>query len=175
MKGCLVWQACAALLGLKGWKERSLNLEAPYRSTHPDIDATSTGLLEGDRPASRAALAQRRARNGAHFAGREETLNKSACGGSQRFPPHLTSPKRTEQMLRQECALDGIANSLWTSLEGEDGGTKPGNDAVLAAWLKTFMGATEKPWTVEKRRVSAQDPNENEMKLLGWGAQLIHN
>lgn len=54
-------------------------------------------------------------------------------------------------------------------LEGEDGGTKLGNDAVLAAWLKTFMGATEKPWSVEKRRASAQDPNENEMKLLGWG------
>jgi len=31
------------------------------------------------------------------------------------FPP-LTSPKRTEQMLMQESVLDGIDNSLWTSV-----------------------------------------------------------
>lgn len=47
--------------------------------------------------------------------------------------------------------------------------TKPGNDAGLAVWLKTFMGATEKPWSVEKRGVSARGPNENEMKPPGWG------
>jgi len=28
----------------------------------------------------------------------------------------LTSPKRTEQMLMQESVLDGIDNSLWTSV-----------------------------------------------------------
>lgn len=65
--------------------------------------------------------------------------------------------------------------SLAIGSRGRVGGTKLGNEAALAAWLKTFMGATEKPWSVEKRRVSAQDPNENEMKLLGRGAQLIHN
>lgn len=53
-------------------------------------------------PASRAALAQRRARNGAHFAGREETLNKSACGGSERFPPHLTKENGADAEAR-EC------------------------------------------------------------------------
>lgn len=92
-----------------------------HKSVQPQKGVEMNSLLRWYQSNSTVfLLARRGARNGAHFAGREErhwTKARTEAHSVSPSSPHLT--KWTEQMLRQEeSALDGIANSLWTSVGG---------------------------------------------------------